>query len=82
MTNDEILSYLIENGVLSVRWQQPIAAHKSKPLVSVAKPETPYPLIKFRKGLITKSELCEELKIQKEDLLRYLIEHRELFNFS
>ena len=82
MNKDEILAFLVENGALSIPWRQPLAVHDPKP-DTPSRPESkvPYPLIQFRKGLISESELCKALGIQEKDLFRYLVDNGLVFDF-
>ena len=83
MDKDEILAFMVENGLLSVRWQQPFTVHHTKSNIpSNTVSTTPYPLVKFRKGLITESELCKELSIEEDELFCYLVTNGQLFDFS
>ena len=82
MNNDDVLAFMVENGLLSVRWQQPMTAHEPKPVNPTMAATVPYPLIKFRKGIISESELCEELGIKEDELFSYLVNIGELFELN
>lgn len=82
MTKDEILAFLVENGALSIPWQQPKTVRDPKPATPPRpKSKAPYPLIQYRKGLISKSELCKALGIKEKDLFRYLVDNGLVFDF-
>ena len=76
LTSDDILDFIVENGLLSIPSRTPITIY-DKPAPKKTKPKFPYdhPINAYKRSEITDSELCDYLSIDKKELLPYLVKH-------
>ncbi len=81
MTLDEIVDYLISNGVFCLQGQRPITIY-DKPAPKLAVPVLPmtHPIMQYKNGQITKSQACKLLGTDKSGLFRLMVEKSVLFD--
>ena len=79
MNEEDMLTFMVLNGLLSVKWYTPLVhkktTHSSKP----PKKSADNRIAAYHRGEISDAELCEKLGIKEDKLFRYLVDHGVLF---
>jgi len=83
MINEDALEFMVLNGLLSIKTNNPTSIYDSLP-PAVSEPKLPedHPISKYHKQLISDVELCQVLGINDSELFSYLVNHGELFSFN
>ena len=79
MAKDEMLAYMVENGLLSVPWHIPQVYEVREKKAAQPKREVDPRVAAYHKGDMSESELCNRLGIDKAELFRYLVDNGVLF---
>jgi len=74
-----MLTYMVENGLLSVPWHIPRVYEVRAKKTIRPKREVEPRVAAFHKGEMSEPELCNSLGIDETELLRYLVDNGVLF---
>jgi len=83
MINEDALEFMVLNGLLSIKTNNPTSVYDLLP-PAVSEPNLPedHPISKYHNKLISDVELCQTLGIKESEFFSYLVNHGELFNFN
>ena len=83
MMNEDALEFMVLNGLLSIRTNNPISIYDALPsTVTRTELSEDHPISRYHKKLISDSQLCQAVGIKECELFSYLVSHGELFSFN
>ena len=82
MDKDEMLTFMVENGLLSAPWHFPLAHKAPVKKTASSKKQVDKRIVAYHRGGMSESKLCNSLGIKESELFRYLVDHGVLFYFE
>ncbi len=79
MNKDEMLTFMVENGLLSVDWYYPPTYPARIKKSSKPKEKVDARIVAYHHGEMSESDLCNGLGIEESELFRYLVDNGALF---
>ena len=83
MINEDALEFMVLNGLLSIKTNNPISIYDTLPSTNT-EPELPedHPISRYHNKLISDAELCQATGIKESEIFSYLVDHGVLFSFN